>query len=311
MKKVLIFLFVILLAFASYGQFNIPITDGIVYYVSSATGSDSKDGLTPQTALKTLQKGVDKCSGNTHDYVILLPSSALYDDEILPSGTLSDGYIHRLANCLIYINKPYVHIIGAQDKWGSNVVIKDGTSATAGTISFGAYADYCSIENVSFSTVNSNAHITFAAGADYNVIKGCVFIDGSHGIDADAGDCVRLHVTDCYFEEQSTYGVAMHSTGGVLSDCVFKDNTGDFNSAVYITGAAPSIVRRLYINGAGTSAVGITVNNVNDVVIFDSYISKCDDNVSISGTNTVVNWVRIDAGGQGYAPAAVDSVFGQ
>lgn len=309
MKKIQLFLLTLLTFITySFAQFIIPITDGTIYYVSSAKGNDAADGLTPKTALFTIQRAVDMCSGTNHDYIMLLSSPALYDDDAVAAASSDDGYNKRLANSAVYINKPYVHIIGMQHPWEYNVVLKPSAASSAGYMNLGASADYCSLENLTFSTT-ANPLVVFAAGASYNTIKGCAFHGGSMGVDADAGDCARTVVENCYFEENTTYGLTLHSTDGILRNLVFKDDTGDFDCALYITGAAPALIEQIFINGAGVSDAGITVNTVNDVVLFNVFISGCTDNMAVSGTNSTGVQNFTNPGGQGYGISAQDSTF--
>ncbi len=45
---------------------------GDVFYVDGVSGLDSKDGLTPKTALKTLLAAYNKCTAEKHDVVVIL-----------------------------------------------------------------------------------------------------------------------------------------------------------------------------------------------------------------------------------------------
>lgn len=58
---------------SGWTTFNDPVK-GDIYYVSSSTGSDSNDGLSPQTAFKTLKKAFERYgrNGQYDDHVLLM-----------------------------------------------------------------------------------------------------------------------------------------------------------------------------------------------------------------------------------------------
>lgn len=284
---------------------GLPFTNGNVFYVDPMRGDDGgqNDGSAPAKALRTIQEAVDRCSGITHDYVFLLPSEGVYDDDPVAAASVNLGIkVQRLVNAAIYINKPYVHIVGLQEKWGYNVVVKPSAAATAGTLVFGANADYCSVHNVSFVNT-ANAIMVLASGTNYCIIDGCFFVGGTIGIDADAGDCLRTVIRNCYFEDQSTYGVALHSSEGFVEDCVFVTPGATTPTAfLYITGANPSSICRLHMNGNASASAGISVNNVAAVVPYLCTICNCTDNIS-KGTGAEADIIMCfsENGGQGAA----------
>ena len=293
--------------------YEVPITNGNVFFVDPVMGSNTYNGLTPKTAVQYIQTAIDRCSGKTHDYIILLPSSADYDDDPVSAATTDDGVRKRLTSAAIYLNKPYVHIIGKQPLYGAQVNLTPGTATTAGYFNIGASGDYCSIENVNMYT-SANALLVLASGVANFTIKDCYFRGGTIGIDADAGDCTRLHISNCIFEDQSTYGVTMNSTKGSIYDCKFITPGSTSPTAfLYTTGNAPSVVGpRLYMNGNGSATTGYSNNNVAGVMLVDAFIIGCTDNVSIgSGGNTGIVWTISKDGGQGAVQIGYDGVADQ
>lgn len=291
---------------------DVPLTDGNVFYVSSI-GSNTYDGLTPQTAVQYIQVAIDRCSGRTHDYIILLPAVDNYDDDPVSAATTDDGVRKRLTNACVYLNKPYVHIIGKQPKYGAQVYLTPGAAASAGYFNVGAAGDYCSIENVNFYTA-ANALVVVASGADQLSITDCYFRGGTIGIDADAGDASRLRIEGCTFEDQTTYGVAMNSTKGIIKDCHFITPGSTTPTAfLYTTGNAPSIIGPgIFMNGNGSATAGYSNNNVAGVMLVDAYIIGCTDNVGIgAGGNTGIVFTISKDGGQGGVQIGYDGVADQ
>lgn len=289
-------------------NFKLPITTGQIFFVDSGKGSDVENGLTPKTAFRTIQKAVDMCSGQTHDYIMLLPSATAYSGDATAAATTDDGFIKRLANCAIYINKPYVHIICVQNKWGDAIRLAPAAACTAGFINIGASGDYFSLENAMLK-VTANAILVLAAGAGNVTIKDCYFKGGTIGIDADAGSVENLNIEGCKFEDQTTYGVAMDNTKGSIVNCYFTTPGATAPTALlYLTGTAPSIVGPgIYCNGLASAAAGILNNNVAGVMFVDCHIYNCTDNIAIgSGGNAAAVSCFSNAGGQGATNVATD-----
>ena len=278
---------------------------GNVFFVDPTYGDDGdgNPGNAKRSPLRTIQEAIDRCSGVTHDYIYLLPSRDVFDDDIVLGTSVNMGLKkQRLANAGIYLNKPYVHIIGLQEKWGYDVVVKPSAAATAGTLVLGALADYCTIDNITFVNT-ANAIMVLTSGAAYNTIKNCMFVGGTIGIDADGGDCVRTIVRGCYFEDQTTYGCAIHTTQGFIEDCLFDTPGATTPTAfLYITGASPAIIRNNVMNGRTSASAGVSVNNVAGVLVYNCPITNCTDNISIgAGANAEIIWCLSENGGQGAA----------
>ena len=293
--------------------FTKPITNGLIFYVDPVLGSDSCNGLTPEKALQTVQVGIDYCSGKTHDYILLMPSSALYDDDFVAAASSDDGIRKRLANTAIYLNKPYVHIIGLQNAFEASVTLSPSAACSAGFFNVGALADKSSIENVNFTTA-ANALLVLASGVENFTVRDCYFRGGTIGIDADAGDCARLVVKDCIFEDQTTYGLAANSSKGIFENLKFITPGATSPTAfLYTTGNAPAIIGpNIFMNGLASASAGYLNNNVAGVMLVKAYIIGCTDNVSIgSGGNTGIVWAISKDAGQGAVEIGYDAVAPQ
>jgi len=273
---------------------------GNVFCVDSYSGNDGASGDWKHP-LQTTQEAIDRCSGVTNDYVVLYPSINPYDDDPVAAASLDTGKVKRLVNAAVYLNKPNVHIIAMQEKGQQSVVVKPSAAASAGTLCLGASADNCSIQNLTIVNTTNDC-LDIASGVANLVLKGCAFIGATIGVDADAGDCTRLQMIDCYFEDCATYGATINASKGVIKDNVFVNPAGGSGTMLYITGNAPSEVSGNCVNGLATAAVGIGVNNVDHCVIHDNKVISCTDNISIgSGTGAGIIWSLTNNAGQGAA----------
>ncbi len=64
----------------------IPTTTGSYYFVDSATGSSSNEGLTPDRPMATINQAVDKATANVGDVIIVMPNHA---ENLAAAGALT------------------------------------------------------------------------------------------------------------------------------------------------------------------------------------------------------------------------------
>ena len=95
---------------------------GNVYYVHGFDGSDTQDGETPSTPLKTITAALAKCVNDHDDYIFVM------------DGWDQDGGV-------VSVNKHRVHIIGVGNALSSYVMQK----ATGDAYIFTVSGDYCEI----------------------------------------------------------------------------------------------------------------------------------------------------------------------
>lgn len=115
------------------------VTQGNVYWVKPASGYDGNDGLTPQTALKTLSAALAKCTAGQNDVVLLCAQSNT------ASGTTD------YQNSTLDWNKDLTHLIGINDgpQWSqrSRVAFTSTYNTASNLITFSANA--CLVSNIS------------------------------------------------------------------------------------------------------------------------------------------------------------------
>jgi hypothetical protein len=136
-------------------------TQGKVIHVKPYSGSNSKDGLSPETAVKTLAKALSLATANQNDIVLMYAES----------NTAANTTDYQSAT--LDWNKDGVHLIGV----GSNPMIGQrarvafiSTYVTASNL-FTLSADNCRIENIEF----------FAGVADANP-TGCMLVTGQRNV---------------------------------------------------------------------------------------------------------------------------------
>lgn len=79
------------------GVHGLATTQDMTLYVDGTNGDDSNDGLTPQTAFRTIQKAVDSVPKTIQHIVTIQIADGVYDEEVMVSGfhviprTVSNG----------------------------------------------------------------------------------------------------------------------------------------------------------------------------------------------------------------------------
>ncbi|KKN78257.1 hypothetical protein LCGC14_0351160 [marine sediment metagenome] len=268
-------------------------TRGNTYFVDPEFGKDSYSGTDIKYAFQTIQKAVDKCSGESDDYIYLLPSDGVdYDDDTV--GT-------SLANAYVYINKSNVHLIGLNPPHMQSVIIKPGAAATAGIIALGTGADRCEIAGITFDlTTAANECIDVPSGGANGVwVHDCHFIGtgdtNDTGINtANAANSSYWIIEDCVFYNLVIGAVKGYFNRGVIrNNRIVKTVTGALTDGISLldnTTTADSdgcLVENNIVGGGivGTTplATGIKVASAcYGVIISNNYIGGCTDNLSMT-----------------------------
>lgn len=241
-----------------YGKINYAaIGRGTAFYVDGNAGSDSNDGLSWETAVKTVAAGI-----------------ALADDDIAKTN-------HWDRRNLLFINggaytedlvrfpeKTDIIGVGSTDFHAKAQLIGHHIPATA--------VSGCRFINISFECLTAHPCVTLAAGFHGTAFIGCDFLGNAsttYGISMT--DCTELHVERCHFKG---YDGGRRFTAGILTAGTTTYNARIIDNYFY-TGIGISIT-----NGAtGT----IIADNFFDVTTF-----AIDDN---SDQATVVNNTWISA----------------
>jgi len=206
---------------------------GKAFYVDRTNGSDEYNGLSPQTAKKTVNAGLGLCTTNKNDYVFVLESK----DEDKTAVTTT---------------KERVHLIGVSNPQCAFGVVFRATSDTQDAL-------YCDQAGFGYSEI---AGISFGGGATGKGgiglaqtcglwVHHCTFGNSFCGDTPDYGiyrttqaNPENLLVEDCFFYGDQAYG------NGKLAE-----------EAIYMTGATPGkslTIRRNVFMGIGGAACNIS-----------------------------------------------------
>lgn len=146
-----------------------PITQGHVYFVKPASGSDASSGKNPAQALKTLARALALATANQNDIVYLM-------SEGNDSSLCTDYHTDTLD-----WNKDGVHLVGING--GGNVSPRSriawASTASAGSDKplFTVSANNCRIEGIQVFAGSADTHLSFGTNVtgDRNSFRGCHF----------------------------------------------------------------------------------------------------------------------------------------
>ena len=214
----------------------IPNTGGHVYWVAAGAGaytvdgryydaSDSNDGLSPEKALATLNRGVD-LAVNNGDVVLALPG------DHTPSASIA-------------MDTAGVTLMGLPSGVGNFIQPKVNVLAVTGDQNLNVTAGDCEIAYMNFVPVTADTAIDVSAAGCALHIHHCSFDMYTAVVDAatigieflGASDWALIH--DCYFVADGAQGagIALGTTNhSVVRDCIMV-NTTDTWTACISTGA--------------------------------------------------------------------------
>lgn len=150
------------------GGASIPSTTGTYFFVSSSSGSNGNDGLSPSTPLATLAQAVSLCTSGLGDTILLMP-----------------GYSETISSA-VAVSKNNVHIIGL----GGLAAL----TASASNI-FTITGDNCEIAGLKMAIASTKVAIVMT-GADQTEIHHNVFTSAVGGA---ASHFIQMVTTACNF----------------------------------------------------------------------------------------------------------------
>ena len=244
----------------------IPQTAGRVIWVAPAadytvegrsyTASDENDGLSPERALRTINRAMDNVvSANVGDVVVLLPGNHVPQNT---AGTATS----------IAMNTAGVTLMGLPGGTGNFTRQKTAIVGTtlAGDQAINVTAANCEIAHLHFVPVTTDSAIDASADADYLHIHDCSFDmataaadTGTIGIDF-IGAASDVLIQNCYFHSDGAQGAAIvagATVGCIIQGCIFLASAGTWVSC--ITQAAAG--RRLIVRANEFNATSATITN--------------------------------------------------
>jgi hypothetical protein len=193
-----------------FGNLSLPWVPGNVFFVKPITGSDGNDGLTPETAFKTVYYAHSRCTASQNDTVILLAESntaASTTDYFTTTVTWSKDMTHLIGfNC----GSPLSH--RSRMAWSSTGY--DGTATPLFSIS----ADACCFAN-----------LQWFAGINDAQALGCVDVTGDRNV------FYNCHIAGIGNDTQDAVGAYSLYLNGVeetlFKNCKIGLNTVDAGTA--------------------------------------------------------------------------------
>lgn len=265
---------------------NIPATIGNVYWVAPALSyyvdgeqyesSDNNDGLSPQKALRRVERAWNLVTANQGDIIVLLP------------GTHSSATQFTSTAASVAADIAGVTMMGLPCGKGNPYYKRTLLTVAAADQTVNVTAADIEIANITFlgDVLNvGSAHLDFSSAANRLHIHDCS-VDftaqtantGILGFDA-LGAAAKVVIEKCVFHCDGAFGPAVDLTAtvdSILQDCIFSLSAGTW-ALVVTTGAATDtcVIRRNQFNsGAGTmvsciDGTGATI--ANGVMCNDNY----------------------------------------
>jgi len=237
---------------------GLPATFGNVYFVDYRNGSDSVDGTSRETALKTLSKAYEKCTTNNNDLILIDGDSTVVETAMI---TWSKNRIH-----VVGVNGPFPGLgygCGAKVSLGVTTVATDtatlrvtGVRNTFSGIKFmnsntkdealhcveeaGEYTryHYCEFYKSSLLTTNLTAEVLM--NGDSSQFYGCTFGDlvnerGASGVERPNVKLDRETVTGKVCRD------------GSFVDCTFLHKAAHVDACFFYGHNATDVERRLVL----------------------------------------------------------------
>lgn len=233
-------------ALTEYGTLwaAIPQTAGRIFWVAPGAGSytiagqsfdssDGNDGLHPERALATLDRGVNFATGNG-DVVVALPGSHS------PAASLA-------------MDSAGVTLMGLPGGVGNFTRQKTTVAAVTGDQSINVTAASCEIAYLHFIPITADSAIDASADADYLHVHHSSFdmatpaaSTGTIGVDF-IGAASDVLVDTCYFHSDGAQGPGINpgaTVGCIIQNCTFLASAGTWAKAITQAAAGRRLIVR-------------------------------------------------------------------
>jgi len=302
-----------------YGSFigSIPSVVGRVFWVAPALSytvdgkayesSDNNDGLSPDKALRYVNRAWALVTANQGDVIVLLPGT---HSAAITSGTATS----------IAANIAGVTMMGLNCGKGNPYRKRTVLTVAAADETVNVTAADIEIANITFlgDVLNvGSALLNFSSAAHRLHIHDCT-VDvtaqtantGILGFDA-LGAAANVLIENCVFHVDDAFGAMVDltaTTASVLQDCIFSLNTGTLAAAVTTgAGTAQCYIRRNQFNcGSGTMTApidGTGADAVNGVFasmnLFGVNSTVTVDNYDAAEAVLSMNYIFTIGGGTG------------
>lgn len=242
-------------------------SNGAVFYVDGANGSDNYGGTTPQFAFKTLDTAFNACAGGLNEIIYVLGGGTAVNY----SSAIASG-----GSGLVW-NKNYTHLIGLNSGpvLGQRSRVTNGATTVLYTPLLSVTGSGCLFQNIEF--FNGGNHATSAAvciamsTGTRNVFVNCQISGGGHATSAGNAAMRSLTITGsgehlfkhCYIglttEQRSTTSIEMElktaTLRNVFEDCYFASQQT--------------------VGGSGVGLISIAQTAIQDYVVFENCKFLC------------------------------------
>ena len=269
--------------------FQRPNIFGKTFFVDSSAGDANNEGTDPNFPLTTLQAGIDKCTDDNGDYVIVLDC---YAEDTPP----------------ILLNSATTHVIGMSmpASWGWCVLVESANDL------FTLSGNYTELAGFSLAPTAKDAiHVSTSAGAYswlHHLNFGCAAGTTVNGIEFDGTSAfTNSLVEDCFFgcTTTSLSGYGIHGNGifYTVRNCFFKNcNTkcinitspdtggGYIHNNMFYDDIANSPPKGWAITLAAGSTDWLVTNNVASTAGLDTGNNPYLDNSTAANTTLRNGW---------------------
>jgi hypothetical protein len=275
---------------------------GCIYYVDAVNGDDNNDGLTPETAFATIQKGID--------------STLDGDTVIVAEGTYYENINFKGKNIVLTSTDPMDESILY------NTII-DGNDANSAVTFSGTESSNCILRGFRITDGNAPAGGGICGNGTMATIENNVIADNKavgYGI---PGSCGRGGgLLDCDGLVQNN--IISRNDGGGMCNCdgTIRNNVISYNSAVYGGGIwffddgsnpnTPTIINSIF---SGNSAVyggaincwaGYSTPTIINCILWNDFAIYDPE---ISGSSLSVSFSNVQGGFSGDGNIDVDTCF--
>lgn len=283
-------------------------SQGVVWHVKPGTGSDGNDGLTPETALKTLARAKQLAFANRNDVVKLYSESNTaasttdyqtatlsWDKNLLHLVGVNSGPMvsqrSRVANASASVLSPLV-TFSASGCYVANVQFYHGIADATALIDVNVTGQRNRFENVHFAGVADATQSAAGAcslkidGGAENVFKNCVIGLDTSTYDADATGLLfdtaatRNQFEDCLFQGYiSAAGFATIT----VADSTGVDRWQIFKNCLFLTESTNKAVTQ-------TSVFSIPAISQGKIILMDCMAVSDGGAVDWDSNNRGIIW---------------------
>lgn len=191
---------------------------GNVYFVDPGSGSDGYNGLSKRAAFKTLQKGIDTCVAARGDVIIRMKGGEAVTSTVL---------FNKLGITVV------ADVSGINPRFVGEYYSTYSSTLTADPVAL--ISQPCTLIGLGFAGVDAGA--TFYDGA-------ALLLRGSLS-DTATAEPFGVHLYNCRFPKwgmANRIGIGIDGSSDCLIEhCTFEGVGGDFESGIYLQGAAQNI----------------------------------------------------------------------